>query len=301
MPALVSFTIPVDGIFSFEECLWYLDRGYDDCLYVVRNNTLLRALPFGKETLLLRIQGFPAGLRVTVCSGRASEEAIQFAGQYIRDWFDLDRSLQPFYRLLHAHPALAYMPAAFRGLRLTGIPDLFEALSWSIIGQQINLSFAYRLKRKLTEHFGSKATWGADTCWMFPEPEVLASAPAGILREMQFSQRKAEYLIGLAAAFAEGRLSRPLIEGLPDLESRQQVLTAIRGVGIWTANYTLMKSLRNMDAVPYGDAGLLQALIRHRLISDRKDQAGMDRLFRRFRGWESYLVFYLWRSLSVKE
>ena len=47
----------------------------------------------------------------------------------------------------------------YYGLRTLGIPDLFEALSWGIIGQQINLTYAYTLKRRLVEQFGSYVEW----------------------------------------------------------------------------------------------------------------------------------------------
>ena len=67
---------------------------------------------------------------------------------------------------------------------------------------------------------------------------------------------------------------------------------------MWTANYALMKSLKQMQAIPYGDVGLLNALLNHQLIDDKKDLTRMAPLFKKFKGWESYLVFYLWRSLS---
>lgn len=296
-----SFLIPVKSIFSFKECLWFLDRNYDDCLHTVRDHTVLKALAFEDDLLLIRIGAAKQSLRVEILAGRVTQEAIHQVTAYIKDWLDLDRGLQPFYQLLLQEETLAYMPTAFRGLTLIGIPDVFEALSWSIIGQQINLSFAYRLKRRLTEQWGRSLVYGGQVCHVFPAPEVLAQASIAQLREMQFSQKKAEYLTGLATVFREGALSKSLLQNLSGFAAQQQALTALRGIGIWTANYALMKSLRVAEAIPYGDVGLLQALVQHGLIRDRMDQAGMDKLFRRFQGWESYLVFYLWRSLSQPE
>jgi 3-methyladenine DNA glycosylase/8-oxoguanine DNA glycosylase len=83
------------------------------------------------------------------------------------------------------------------------------------------------------------------------------------------------------------------------LDEQVKLLTAIRGIGVWTANYALMKTLKQLQAIPYGDVGLLNALLNHGLIKDKKDTAGIEQLFRRFKGWESYLVFYLWRSLAM--
>ncbi|WP_315825056.1 hypothetical protein [Paraflavitalea speifideaquila] len=99
--------------------------------------------------------------------------------------------------------------------------------------------------------------------------------------------------------FAEGEISKRLLQELASYEEQVKLLTGIRGIGIWTANYALMKTLKQLQAIPYGDAGLLNALLNHQLIKDKKDTVGIDELFGGFKGWESYLVFYLWRSLSA--
>ena len=185
-------------------------------------------------------------------------------------------------------------------MRLPAINSLFEALCWSIIGQQINLAFAYKLKRRLVEHYGTSLTADGLTCFMFPAPAVLARATEEVLREKQFSRQKAAYLIALAQAFDQGSISREQLEALPSFTLQQQALLQLKGVGIWTANYALMKSLRAPNSIPHGDAGLLQALVAHGIMKDRKDLPAAERLYRKFKGWESYLVFYLWRSLAVR-
>ena len=90
----------------------------------------------------------------------------------------------------------------FSGLRIIGIPDLLEALSWAIIGQQINLTFAYTLKHRLDEKYGTKVTFENQSYYLFPEATTIAAINPEVLRPLQFSQRKAEYLIGLAELIA---------------------------------------------------------------------------------------------------
>jgi len=184
-------------------------------------------------------------------------------------------------------------------LRLMGIVDLFEALCWSVIGQQINLTFAFKLKRRLVEKYGERLDFEGDAYYLFPSYAVLAEVTVDELREMQFSRSKAAYLIGLGASFAKGELSREMLLRLPDLESRQKVLTALKGIGIWTANYTLMKTLREPSSIPHGDTGLLTALANHAVIKERSEVEKISRFFSKYKGWESYLVFYLWRSLAA--
>lgn len=292
------FRIPLPEVFSFKECLWFLNRDFDDCMHTIAGDSVIKALMINGEQVLIRISADETVLLVEVLKGTFTGAVQQEITGYISDWFDMEKDIVPFYGLLSGEKKLASMAADYEGLRLIGIPDLFEALCWSIIGQQINLSFAYRLKRRLTERFGVPVVHKGSLYYIFPSYSVLAKAEVQELREMQYSQKKAEYLIGLAQVFEQGIISKAQLQQLPSFFDRQQALTALRGIGIWTANYALMKSLRVSEAIPHGDVGLLQALVNKGLINDRKDQAGIDKLFRRFKGWESYLVFYLWRSLS---
>lgn len=293
-----SFVIPVDPSFNFKECLWFLNRDFDDCMHTIEGNTVVKALEVGGKSCLFRIGDSGSGLKIDILEGKYTPALEQAIGKFVDEWFDLGRDLQPFYQLLKKEKRLAYMTEAYQGLRLIGIPTLFEALCWSIIGQQINLTFAYRLKRRLVEHYGRSIVYGGNNYHLFPEPATLAEADITTLRDMQYSQKKAEYVIGIAGIFNEGSISKAILQSLSSFAAQQQALTAIRGIGIWTANYALMKSLRVTESIPYGDVGLLQALVNHELIKDRKDQAEIDRLFKKFKGWESYLVFYFWRSLS---
>jgi len=300
MDTLEKLYIPLPVNFSFSECSWYMDRGYDDCGHRVRNGRLLKALQLGGKDLLVEIAEVKARLEVTILHGRVDERVRALLVDYVREWLDMDRDLGPFYALLRRDRRLAYMCEEYRGLRLVGIVDVFDALAWSIIGQQINLPFAFMLKRRLVEKYGTSINHNGETFHLFPSCEVLAAASVEDLRLMQFSRSKAAYLIGLADAFVKGELSRGKLMALPDRESRLQALMKMKGIGVWTANYCLMKSLRDPSGVPHGDTGLLTALTKHKIIKERKELAKIDRFFSKYKGWESYLAFYFWRSLSEK-
>jgi DNA-3-methyladenine glycosylase II len=278
--------------FSFKECLWFLNRNYDDCLHSIGPDYVRKAILIDNQPVLFEIR---EGLKVQILQGENSAAVNAF----IYEWLDLETDITPFYQQLATHKELAYMHKDFAGLRLIGIPDLFEAICWCIIGQQINLTFAYKIKRRLVETYGQKMVYDGITYYTFPTPEVLAEADEAILRSMQLSGKKTEYLTGIAKVFKEGKMSKDLLRSLKDVTAQQKALTDIRGIGIWTANYTLMKSLRVPTSIPYGDAGLLNALIGHKIIADKKDIRAIEKFFQHFKGWESYLVFYLWRSLAI--
>jgi len=129
---------------------------------------------------------------------------------------------------------------------------------------------------------------------------MLADVTTGALKDIQFSQQKADYVTGIAKIFADGILTKDQLMTIPDFKARKKALTDLKGVGEWTANYVLMKCLGDPQCIPHGDIGLLNALANHDIISQRSETDKIDGFFQTFAGWESYAVFYLWRSLTVR-
>jgi len=290
--------IPVNGPLNFKECLWFLDRGYDDCLIRIYDDHFRKALIVENEKIILDVFGDTEGLKVTIAGKVLEEETIVYIKQYLAEWFDLENNLENYYAIVSSSGKLNYMSTAFYGLRLIGIPDLFEAIVWCIIGQQINLTFAYKIKRRLVEEYGRCVVYQGDTYYVFPSlQDFIAVNPQDLLK-IQLSKSKANYIIEVAKAFLEGRISKKIVAGLPSFELKQQLLMSVKGIGLWTANYVLMKCLRVHNSIPYGDAGLLNALVKFHIIEDKKDLVGTKQFFRQFKDWESYIVFYLWHSLS---
>jgi DNA-3-methyladenine glycosylase II len=291
--------IPINGLFNVKECLWFLNRGFDDCMYEVYPDKVRRAFKFAGKIMLVDIYLLPDKLLLKWLSDEPTEEATLAIVDFVTEWFDLHADLNAFYQVITADERLTYMTEEYRGLRSIGMPDLFEALCWGIIGQQINLKFAYTIKRKLVEKYGDFITYNDKRYYTFPTAETLTCAIKSELREMQLSEKKAEYLVTIAQAFTSGTISKDILLKLPDFESRAKLLTAIKGIGTWTANYALMKSMRERSSVPYGDAGLLNALVNHNFIENKGDNEAVVQFFSKFPGWEAYLVFYLWRTLAV--
>jgi DNA-3-methyladenine glycosylase II len=146
--------IPIPALFCFQECVWFLNRNYDDCLHVIEGDVIFKAIDIEGQAVLFCVRENISFLEVNILAGEASLEVKEYLNAYIREWFDMERDVQPFYDLLVREGRLAYMVDEFRGLRLIGISNLFEAVCWCIIGQQINLSFAYKVKRRLVERYG---------------------------------------------------------------------------------------------------------------------------------------------------
>ncbi|MES2797411.1 MAG: DNA-3-methyladenine glycosylase [Bacteroidota bacterium] len=291
---MISFPTPPN--FSFAECLWFLDRNYDDCLHAVEGNVVRKVLTDDENIALIEIAESANHLTINILKGYISDK---FVKDFVAEWFDLERDIIPFYKKIENDKEFAFMATDFNGLRLLGIPDAFEALCWCIIGQQINLTFAYSLKRRITETYGEKIEFEGKNYWVFPTPEILSKLKPEDLRIFQFSQKKAEYVIEAGKQFAEKNISKVILAKLSTDEAIKK-LTAVRGIGEWTANYLLMKSLRRMECITHGDVGLFNALVKLKNFPKRPEKQQILKLFSDFKGWEAYLVFYLWRSLAVK-
>jgi DNA-3-methyladenine glycosylase II len=292
--------VPSGQNFSFKECLWYLDRNLDECLHIINGSELQKAIVINDQPVLLNICSSDHSIIAEILNGDFSDETKSAISDYIIDWFDLDRNLEPFYKLLAKNKQVSYMASEFKGLKLVGIPDLFEALCWCIIGQQINLSFAHKVKRRLVEKYGTFIEHAGKRHYIFPHFEVIKNLTMEDLRDMQFSRQKAEYITVIAKAFSNKIISKEALTRIKGFKDRQETLISIKGIGTWTANYVLMKTFKEPSAVPYGDAGILNALMRHSIIKDKKDLSSINNFFHQFPGWESYMVFYLWRSLAVQ-
>lgn len=292
----VLISIPEN--FSFQEILTFLDRGFDDCLYHLEENKVTRLFSFNGELGLISISEKNEFLEVKVIKDKVTKEDLIEAVKFVEEWFDIHRDLTTFYQLLDKNHQLRSLSEQFNGSRLVGIPDLFEALCWAIIGQQINLKFAYQVKRSLVEEYGEKLEVENHIYYLFPRPEVVIEIDEEVLRKMKFSRQKITYIKIVCREFIDGKLNKKLLINLKNKQERYHRLVDIKGIGKWTANYVLMKSLRDMTCITYGDSGLNNAIKMLQNSKIKPTNEEIDTLFSEFKNWESYLNFYLWRTLE---
>jgi DNA-3-methyladenine glycosylase II len=295
-----TLRIPVPAEFAFLPNLAYLSRSSDENMYVIRDRAIYKAIPFGGRQWLIEVsEGASRELSVRFPIEDAFPEAdvLEKVTRYIRDWFDLDTDLAPFYAIAREDDVLRDIVSKEFGLRGIGMPDLFETLCWGILGQQITLSFAYTLKKRFVESFGHSIAYDGMRVGIFPDPALVASLSTGDLTTLQITTKKAEYMIGVAERIADGRLSKEGLLAMGDFKAMEKELVAIRGIGPWTAHYVLMRCLRFPSAFPVDDVGLQNA-IKTVLGMDRKPTVDeIRKLAAGWTGWEAYATFYLWRVL----
>ena len=216
----------------------------------------------------------------------------EIAIQHISELFQWNISLKP----IHHHfqqTDLKDIFDTFIGTPLILDFGLFDSLIKCIIHQQINMTFAYRLNERFVKTFG----YEIDGVWFFPQPEKIATLTVEQLRELQFSGRKAEYMIQIAKEIVEKGLDFQALEMLTDEEIFHK-LTQIRGVGKWTVENFLLFGMGRPNLFPMADIGIQNALKKLYKLEIKPTFEEMEHYKQ---GWEPYLSYaslYLWRSLE---
>ncbi|MCY9548843.1 DNA-3-methyladenine glycosylase [Lysinibacillus xylanilyticus] len=294
---VIVITLPEN--FDMNANLGYLTREKNECMYEIENDTITKIIAIGENRSLVQVsvinneQMVVQFLNESKPSEKWQREEIV---KYIHEWFDLDNDLTPFFEMAKADPLLKMPARKFYGLRVIGIPDLFEALCWGVLGQQINLAFAYSLKKQFVEGFGDSIEWNGKKYWVFPSYERIAQLTPTDLADIKMTVRKSEYIIGIARLMASGEFSREKLMKM-NFKEAEKYLIKIRGIGPWTANYVLMRCLRFQTAFPIDDVGLINSI---KILNNMNRKPTKDEILEislPWKNWESYATFYLWRVL----
>lgn len=211
----------------------------------------------------------------------------------IRRVFDLGADITTIAAQLAEDPHLAPLVAARPGLRVPGAWGGFELGVRAVLGQQITVRAARTLAAKLVARYGSPfppaangASAGLTT--VFPRPERLAGVN---LAQLGMPRARAATLSALAARVAaDGTLFRS--DG--DLDGAIARLRALPGIGEWTAQYIALRALREPDAFPAADVGLLRAMTA--VDGTRPTPIALLRRAEAWRPWRAYAAQYLWTS-----
>ena len=191
----------------------------------------------------VRISAAPGGVDVTPLDDETRPVVLKLLGA--------EFELEPFYRwALERQPVIAELTVKLAGFRPPLQVDPFEALVTSITAQQVSLISAVAIRNRLIQAFGTQV----GETWAFPTRERIAAASADGLFAVGFTHRKAEYAVELARS----ELDLHELAALDDDEVRARI-TALRGLGPWTAEWFLARHLARPRAWPVGDLALRKA------------------------------------------
>ena len=228
--------------------------------------------------------------------GKTDLERPEFVAQ-LRHILCTDLNLKPFYRLALKDDLLAPIVPRFRGLKLPASPTVFESLVMAVLSQQVNLTFAYSIKKELVETFGEKWSAKSETYHAFPQPERFAVATEENLLHFRLSRAKAGTLVRLGQVFASGTLKEEELATLPD-EGVVERLVQIKGIGRWSAEIALLRGLARVDAFPGGDLGVVKYVAQGLLgKAEKAAEADMRAFAERWRPYRGLALIYCYAEL----
>ncbi len=283
--------------YDFDLALRYLRIWPAAVLERVDGGRYRRAVHIGGHDVLLSVHSVGTAARprlvLEVAGAEVNPAVVEQAAALIGRTFMLDADPTPFLEAAQADPVLAGIAGRLHRIRPMQIIDPFEAASWAVLGQQINLAFARRLKLALIEMCGGFMEVDGERFGLFPRPAQVGHLDPQLARERQFSRQKVEYVKGIAAAVLSGALNFELLRTMAPEQALNE-LVAIKGIGRWTAEYLLIRALGFPDAIPAADVGLRAAIGKAYAMDRNATEAEVRELAGKWHGWRGWAAFYFW-------
>jgi DNA-3-methyladenine glycosylase II len=257
-----------------------------------------KVFPEAGKYFLLSLHELNGGVVLKIKPPTQSKAVWQAAEHISRKILGLDFPLEVFYDFAQRDSILHGLTQKFQGLRPTLTANPFEMLVTSITAQQINLRFAFAVRSRLIRRYGERLSIDGQTYFAFPTPEKLARVKVSSLRRLQFTEKKSEYIIGLAKAVCDGRLDLETLSRLSDEEISEKLL-ALRGIGRWSVDWFLARGLGRGHAFPAGDLGVRKAVQYFYFNGQEKSEEELRGFAQRWGEFANLAVHYLLMGLAL--
>jgi len=302
MDRLIAFIKPVPP-FNFELTAGY--HTYFQSRYgtdTMEDSVYRRLLDLDDKLVLASVRSIGTldapELALELQGPELSPDDVESATDRVSWLLGVDQDLAPFYELGRADQAMAGLVEQFYGLHLPHTASVFEALVLAVLGQQISTSVARIIRTLLIETFGPSAEFDGETYYAFPRPASISASSPAELHTMKLTQRKSEYVHGLAGSVLDPEMGLERLEELTDREIVEK-LVALRGVGMWTAQWALIRAVGRPDALPLGDLALRRVVSRLFMDGEDVNDAKVEEIAQRWSPYRTYATVYLFSALRT--
>lgn len=258
-----SEVLPVSGPFNLQATVRLLQRRPSNGVDHWEDGRYLRAFETADGIRLATVTNLGSidapDLRLHVLGGSVEDRAAHELTARLRWMLGLDEAAAPTAWLVEQEPAFEPVAAALRGFRPPCFPTLFETACRVLPFQQLSLDAGTAIVARFVGRFGCRMGLDGRDWFAFPSPETISETPVEALREVGLSTAKAAALRSLAERALAGEFDVRHFQSFPTEEALKQ-LTALPGVGPWTAAVLLLRGLRRMDVFPAGDSGAARGL-----------------------------------------
>ncbi|WP_187254580.1 DNA-3-methyladenine glycosylase family protein [Alkalicoccus halolimnae] len=191
------------------------------------------------------------------------------------------------------HTEFSSVFQAFHGTPFVCDFQEYGALIKTIIHQQLNMKFAYTLTSRFVKKYG----FYHKGAWFYPRPEDTAELSVADLKDLQFSGRKAEYVIDTSKLIIDNKINLQSMREKSEADIMKE-LTAVRGIGRWTAENFLMFGLGGIDLFPVQDAGIQNAVRKLKKMAGKPALESLEEMSGQWKPYRTYAALYLWGSLE---
>lgn len=294
--AAVRLWVEPRAPFDLDLTAWALRRRSHNTLDGFAESTYRRVVSIdgGPVALSVTQPGAPdtPGLSVLLTGRPIDARAAALAHQALSRLLGLDVDLSGFTAMAATDPLLGPLARRMPGLKPPRFPTVFEALLNGVACQQFSLEVGIHLLNRLTADRGRPVSDDPDGPRAFPDPPQLASVAPHELRRHGFSASKGATIVEVARAIDTGELDLDALAQLDDHTAVER-LTALRGIGRWTAEYVLLRGLGRLHIFPGDDVGGHNKLRRLFDIDTQLDYASVHNLLRRWHPYAGVVYFHL--------
>lgn len=292
------YTLPLPDDYRVDDVLAFHRRDIESVAEDVSAERFRKGVLLEDVPVVLDIALSPSAAHVTVhADAKLSTAAQQQAHEAVLNILGLRIDPAPFYAFVKKDKLFAALARKQPGLRIVQSATVFEALTWAIIGQQINLSFAIALRRTFILLAGRQHSSGL---WCYPDAHRAAALTLEDLTSRKFSRAKAETILRLAALITSGELRLAPADD-NSIDQISAALLAVKGIGPWTVNYGLLRGYGHADCSLHGDVAVraaLQTLLGEDLKPDIKRT---EEILARYSPHRTMAAAHLWASLHPRD
>jgi DNA-3-methyladenine glycosylase II len=290
------FTLPVVSPFRLDFTVWALRRRKKNVIDQWVGSKYIRVIASNKNPVKITItqegtMDEPKLIAVLRGKKRPTDHVQKDALLLIQKMLGLNVNLQPFYMLANNNDVLLSLVQQFLGVKPPCFPSIFEALVNSIACQQITLDLGILLLNRLSESFGLEFDDGGVLLHAFPRPEDLANISEEDLKKLGFSYQKARAIKELAIGVESKKIDLVNLEQMTN-KKVVEYLSAIRGIGRWSAEYVLLRGLGRVNVFPGDDVGAQNNLKRLFHLDKTPSYEEIKKLTSQWHPYEGLVYFH---------
>lgn len=215
------------------------------------------------------------------------------AEKIIRKIFNLDFELQNFYSEVENDKTMRQITHELYGYKFPATPTVFESFVDAIVEQQISIKVARTIEERLAKKFGDKTEICGEGYHIFPTAKNMTDASVSDIQQVGLSKRKAEYIYNISKLIVDGELKLEEVSAEVNGDRVVAMLDKVKGVGVWTAELTMLRGMHRWDVLPAEDFGIRRVVSAYYCSGKPIKASDVREIAKSWGKWKGLAAFYL--------